>query len=112
MKVHIVTIPSLPLRQSLVLSSLPQRVIRHISAAVEFVFTVTFNVKLELMLLHSFLWRLFEHQDVAQIRVKDHAFRSFCTSLRYTELHYQKKKNSEKSSEATNDKAMEENAKV
>lgn len=69
--------------------------------------------RLELVLLHSFLWRVLELQDVAQISVKDHAFRSICTILRYTELHYEKKKkNSEKSSEASNDKVLEENAKV
>jgi hypothetical protein len=65
---------------------------------------------LGLMLLHSFLWRELEHQDVSQIRVKDHAFRSICTSLRYTELLY--KKNGENSSEASNDKTLGDNAKV
>ena len=48
------------------------------------------------MLLHSFLWRVLELQDVAQISVKDHAFRSICTILRYTELHYEKKKKTAK----------------
>jgi hypothetical protein len=64
---------------------------------------------LGLMLLHSFLWRELEHQDVSQIRVKDHEFRSICTSQRYTELQY---KNSENSSEASNDKTLGDNAKV
>jgi len=71
------------------------------------------------MLLHLFLWRVLELQEVAAISVKDHAFRSMCTSLRYTELHCQKKntdrereRGREKSSEVLNDKGMEGNAQV